>query len=93
MIAQALIIALIVLSINYTMQPGEIFEKLGKWLEKNTPSQIHPALFECSVCMCPGYGSVLYWIIYANDWKEWLIVIIVAMGFNIVINKWSPPDE
>lgn len=92
MIEKGLIIGLIVLSIHYTLQPGEIFGRLGKWLEKHTPSQLHPALFECNVCMAPYYGTALYWLIYRNSIAEWLIVVIVSMGFNIVINKWAPPD-
>lgn len=96
MIEKSIIIALLVLSIWYTMQDGEIFEGLGKWFEKVLPESIHPAVFACNVCCTPWYGSVLYWVI---PWQKigiqqstligWPIVIIVAMGFNIVINKWS----
>lgn len=88
MIAPILIIALLVLSIWYTMQEGEIFESLGLWFHRNTPEKIHPPLFECNVCMCPWYGSVLYVLIYGINW-QWPIVVIGAMGVNIVINKWS----
>lgn len=97
MIEKATIIALIVLSIYYSMQEGEIFEGLGKWFEKHLPERIHPAVFACNVCMTPWYGSVLYWIIpwekvgiMSSTLIQWPIVIIVAMGLNIVINKWSP---
>lgn len=97
MIEKSLIIALLVLSIWYTMQEGEIFEGLGKWFERVLPEQIHPAVFACNVCLSPWYGTVLYWLI---PWEKvgiqestligWPVAIIVAMGFNIVINKWSP---
>jgi len=96
-IEKLIIIALLVLSIHYTMQDGEIFEGLGKWFERNLPERIHPPVFACNVCMSPWYGSLLYWII---PWQKiglqestligWPVAIIVAMGFNIVINKWSP---
>lgn len=96
MLEKSLIIALLVLSIHYTMQDGEIFEGLGKWLERHLPEQIHPAVFACNVCMSPWYGSVLYWVIpwqkigvMSSTLVQWPVVIIVAMGFNIVINKWS----
>jgi hypothetical protein len=92
MISQALIIALLVLSIWYTMQEGEIFGGLGRWLERNTPTKIHPALFECNVCMCPWYGSVLYILIYGIN-IGWPLVVIGAMGLNIVINKLSNNDD
>lgn len=93
MIEQGLIIALIVLSIHYTLQRGEIFGSVGDWLEKHTPSAIHNPLFACNVCMAPWYGSIVYWVLFGTHWLQWLAVIIIAMGFNIVINKWSPPDE
>jgi hypothetical protein len=97
MIEKSIIIGLLTLSIWYTMQDGEIFEGLGKWFEKVLPERIHPALFACNVCLTPWYGSVLYWV---TPWQKigvmgstligWPVAIIVAMGFNIVINKWSP---
>ena len=97
MLEKLFIIALLVLSIWYTMQEGEIFEGLGKWFEKHLPEQIHPAVFACNVCMTPHYGTVLYWLIpwqkvglTGNTLLEWPLVIIGAMGINIVINKWSP---
>lgn len=97
MIEKSLIIALLVLSIHYTMQDREIFEGLGKWFEKVLPERIHPAVFACNVCMTFWYGTGLYWLIpwqklnlTVSNWLEWPVAIIVAMGFNIVINKWSP---
>lgn len=92
MIQQSLIIALIVLSIHYTMQEGEIFGGLGAWLENHLPYQIHPAVFACNVCMCAWYGSALYVILYGVNWV-WPVVVIAAMGINIVINKWTPKEE
>lgn len=97
MLNQSVIIALLVLSIWYTMQDGEIFGVLGNWFEHNLPGNIHPAVFECNVCMSPWYGSLLYWLLpwdklglhyEANVWR-WIPCIIVAMGINIVINKLS----
>lgn len=94
MIGQAFIIALLVLSIWYTMQPDEIFVKLGDWLEDRLPEKIHQPVFDCSICMCPWYGSLLYWLIpwQHNIW-QWPIVVITAMGVNIIIHKWSPPKD
>lgn len=91
MIEQASIIALLVLSIWYTYQDGEVFHGLALWFEKNTPEKVHPALFDCNVCMSPWYGSVLYIIIYGTNW-QWPIVVIAAMGINVAINKLSTND-
>lgn len=92
MIAQATIIALIVLSIHYTMQEGEIFEGLGNWFEKVLPYQIHSPVFYCNVCMTPWYGSLIYVAVWGINW-QWPLVVIAAMGINIVINKWAPKDD
>lgn len=87
---QIITIFLSVLSIWYTMQPGEIFGKLGLWLGENLPKQIHPPVFECNVCMTPWYGSVLYWALYHHGVVDWLITVIAAMGMQVVLNKLSP---
>lgn len=97
MIEKSLIIALLVLSIWYTMQEEQIFERLGKFFERVLPEAIHKPVFDCFICMVPWYGTLLYWLI---PWQRiglpestlvgWPVAVIVAMGFNIVINKWSP---
>lgn len=89
MLAASLIIALIVLSIHYTMQEGEIFSKLGDWFNNNLPEQIHQPVFECNVCMTPWYGSIVYVLIWGVNW-QWPVVVIAAMGVNVAINKLSP---
>lgn len=89
---QSLIIALLVLSIHYTMIEGEILGKLGIWFTNNLPTKIHPAVFECNVCMCPYYGSAIYVLLWGVSW-QWPVVVICAMGFNIIINKWTPDKD
>lgn len=90
MIQQIIIIALLVLSIHYTMQPDEIFGKLGDWLEDHLPDAVHPAVFACNVCMCPWNGTALYWLIpWQHELWQWPVVIIGAMGVNIIVNKWA----
>ena len=74
------------------MQEGEIFSRVSNWLSKVTPSAIHPALFDCNVCMTPYYGSILYVIIYGINW-QWPVVVIVAMGINAALNKLSPEKD
>lgn len=88
MLERAAIISLLVLSIWYTLQEDEIFGKIGLWFYNNLPHKIHPAVYECNVCMTAWHGSVLYLILYGINW-QWPVVVIVAMGMNIVINKWS----
>lgn len=76
------------------MQPDEIFGNLGDWLEDHLPDAVHPALFACNVCMCPWYGSVIYWLMpWQHELWQWPLVVIGAMGVNIVVNKWTPEKE
>jgi hypothetical protein len=89
---QSLIIALLVLSIHYTMLEGEIFAALGRWFENNLPAKIHPAVFECNVCMSFWYGHAIYFILWGLSWYSF-VVVICAMGFNIIINKWTPEKD
>jgi hypothetical protein len=40
--------------------------------------------------MCPWYGSLLYWLIpWHHELWQWPVVVIGAMGVNVVINKWA----
>jgi hypothetical protein len=98
MIEKIFIISFLVFAIWYTMKPGEIFESLGYWFEKNLPEKIHPAVFSCFVCMCPYYGSLLYWLIWGlwlhvAQWQEWLVVVIAAMGLNGIFSHLFPKDD
>lgn len=86
MVEAAFIISLLVLSIHYTMQEGEIFGGLGKWFSNNLPYAIHQPVFECNVCMTPWYGSLIYVLIWGVNW-QWPVVVIAAMGLNIIYNR------
>lgn len=95
MIEKSIIIALMVLSIWYTMKEGEIFSALGKWLDRVVPEKIKPAVHDCPVCMTFWHGSYLYFIFYylwlgSASWQEWPIVVIAAMGMNAALNKLAP---
>lgn len=92
MLEHSLIIALLVLSIWYTLQEGEIFGGIGNWIYRTFPKKMHPPLFECNVCCTPWYGSLLYILIYGVN-IQWPIVVIAAMGIQVVVNKLSPDKE
>lgn len=93
MIERILIISLLVFAINYTMKHGEVFGFIGDWLDKVLPEKLKEPVFACVVCMAPWYGTILYWLIWGNNHKEWLIVAIAAMGLNAIINQLIPKDE
>jgi hypothetical protein len=85
------VISFIVMAIWFSMQEGEIFHGLAKWYERNTPEKIHKPLFECPICMTPWYGSIYFLIAYGVSWA-WPVVILAAMGLNVVIVKLWPED-
>lgn len=94
------IIGLVVLCIHYTYQDGEIFGWFGNWFSHHLPEKIHQPVFECNVCMTPWYGSAVYWItpwerigLHERYWLVWAFVILIGMGLNIIINKWTHPDK
>lgn len=91
MIEKVFICSFIVFAIWYSMQEGEIFGRLGRWLE-NLPEWMHNPVFDCPVCMTPWYGTVIYWIVWGGSVKEWLVVIIAAMGLSAIIVKFWTYD-
>lgn len=93
MVEKIFIISFIVFAIWYTYQEGEIFGALGKWFEKHLPEKLHQPVYECPVCMGGIYGAILYWLIWGNSIKEWLIVNIAVIGLNAILNKLFPPGE
>jgi hypothetical protein len=93
MIEPVLIISFMVFAIWYTMQPGEIFGKLGDWLERNLPEVLHSPVFDCAICMTPWYGSAIYWLIWGQSWLHWLSCVIGAMGLNVILSKLFPDKD
>lgn len=75
-----------------TMWEEAIFEFIRNWGDKHLPEKPRKPLYDCPVCMAPWYGTAIYWIIWGNDWKEWLIVIIAAMGLNAILIKLFPDN-
>lgn len=97
MIEKIIITGLLVLSIWYSMQEGEIFGFVTVWGEKHIPEKLQQPIFACNVCMSFWYGSIIYWLVgyfrpewWPTDWVEWFMVVLGAMGFNAAINKLAP---
>ena len=82
------------------MQEEMIFEKLGVWLQthfdkwfgKMWGEYFGKPVFSCVTCMGFWHGSYLYWIIWGESVKEWLIVVISVVGINAIITKLEPGD-
>lgn len=90
---QILIIFLLVNAVHFTMQPNEIFGALGRWLDKHLSDAIKPPVYGCNVCMSPWHGSYLYWLIpWEHTLAWWPIIVISAMGLQVVYNNLKPKD-
>ncbi len=92
MIQHSIIIALMVQSVWFTMQDGEIFSLAGEWLAKVLPGRLHNPAFACPVCMTPWYGLglLVIWFFIVGTGPEprfWPFVLLAAMGLNVVISK------
>lgn len=79
MIEKIFIIAFMVMAIYSTMLYGMIFQIVRVKLDK-APQWLKKIVYDCPVCQTPYYGSAIYWLIWGNSVKEWIIVIIAAMG-------------
>jgi hypothetical protein len=87
MLEKSFIIAFIVMGIHViTTWPGMILAFVGDWVErKKLPMWFRKPCIECSICMCPWWGTLIYWIFLGNSVSEWIVVIFTAMGINSVI--------
>jgi hypothetical protein len=86
----SIIISCIVFAVWYTMLKGEIFGKLGAWLDKHVPEKLKGPIFDCPVCMVPWYGSIIYWLVWDSDVETWLVRILTSMGLNVIIVRLWP---
>lgn len=95
MLEKIVIVALMVIAIWATMLYGMIFQFVRYWatIEEDGKEPVHripkwlqKPLFDCTTCMCPYYGSIIYWAFLGNSGKEWVIVVISAMGLVTIFN-------
>lgn len=87
----------IVLCIWYTFQEDEIFESFGYWVDDHVKNEKwRQPIYACNVCMTPWYGSVVYWLlavfVFNGNIIEWILSVLCAMAFNIVLNKLEPKE-
>lgn len=80
------------MAIWFSMQEGEIFHGLAKFYEKTFPESIQKPLHECPICLTPWYGSLIYVLIWGANW-QWPVVVLTAMGLNVVIVKLWPEKD
>lgn len=87
MLEKSVIIALLVIAVWATFLDGMIFGKIGNYVVDKFPKWLSKPLVDCVICQTMWWGSTAYWLIWGESGKEWLIVVIAAMGFNTIFAK------
>lgn len=92
MIATIFTISFIVLFIHATTWEGMI----NGWVSNlcdNWPEWIKKPLYDCPICMCPWWGSlILYFMGSHIGVLEWILTVFAAGGVNTVIVNLSRND-
>lgn len=77
-------ISFIVIALWCMMLNGMIF---GKIRDIKMPDWLTNPIFDCPVCQMPYYGSIFYWWLFHESVKDWVVVILVAMGIATIFVK------
>lgn len=89
MIDKIFIISFIVIGIWCMYLDGMILGFIGNWVETNLPKWMVEPICGCVVCMAAWYGTALYWVIWGESVKEWVIVVFSSMGVNTIFAKFK----
>lgn len=92
MIEKTILTSLFVFGYCCIFWEGMIFEKVGNWLDDRLPEWLAKPLYQCFICACFWWGSLLYWLVWGGSVKEWFIVVVSAMGLNAVLSKLFRED-
>lgn len=95
MLEQTILTCFFVFAVWSTMLPGMIFGKVREVGDDVLADWVRYPLYECPICSTPYYGSAFYWFAFGNSIKEWVVVILCAMGLAAIIIKFlkSTPEE
>lgn len=99
-IQQSLVISLCVIAIWATMWEGMIFGFIRKWGEDYLFEKEQLMAYDCPICMCPYYGTLIYFFSTFFSLQDgWLpaiityvVTIISAMGINAILVKFLPEN-
>ena len=84
----AFIIAFIVMIIYASLFDGMIFGKVRR-LFIRVPEFWQKPIFACSICMCGGWGSAIYWVLFHISWQDWIETVLVTAGIVTMFVKIS----
>lgn len=80
----ALLIAYAVLFIHATTWEGQIFEKVGDYLQTRLPEWIQKPLYDCPICMSFWYGTAIQLLLHKNFGVELFLEVFAAAGINVI---------
>lgn len=98
-IQQSIVTSLCVIAIWSTMWEGMIFGFIREWGESYLFENERKVAFDCPICMCPYYGSAIYFAAFFSLQDGWItgvltyvLSIISAMGINAILVKFLPEN-
>lgn len=72
-------------------ESGEIFGKIGDWLDERLPEYLQKPLYACPKCNSFWWATLFYWVLWGNTWYLWLMTGVAAIGIAAVIIKIYSP--
>lgn len=75
------------LGFNYTFQPGEIFGKIGEWMDAKFPEWIKKPLYDCAYCQGSIHGTWIFWAFMYDqfNWPYWILYCFCLTGFVVMV--------
>jgi hypothetical protein len=93
MLAHIIITSLFVFGYCCIFWEGMIFDKVGNWLDERLPEWLAKPLYQCYICSCFWWGSLLYYIMWRESWLDWFVTVVAAMGLNAALSKLFAKEE
>jgi hypothetical protein len=93
MLEKISIITLIVWAVYAVFWDGMIFGFVSRWLSYRISPMLQKPIYACPACMAMWYGTVLYWVIWGNSFKEYAICVAGSIGLSTIILVFQPPRE
>lgn len=75
-------ISLMILFLHATTWEGMIFEGIKKIIKPE--GMLYKAIYGCPICMCPWYGSLIYWLFVGSSMLSWLFTVGAACGLCVI---------
>ena len=87
MIEKIFIMSFFTIGYCCTFWEGQIFERIGNWLDERLPEFIAKPLYACFICACFWFGSAIYFLFLYTSIQEWFLCVISAVGLNAALSR------